>query len=181
MNVVFRGLLYTVTMLTVALATLAISTLLGGCAVREAQVSTQITLTSTAEGLDLADQIVEAVGQQPVEEAVAVVIESCRADGCSGDEAVVRLRTELAGWYGAVEGLEIGRASLEALQAALDTFVATGDLPGDWGPLCAALGRDLTTAVRLMRAAGVDVPELLDAAGPAVAGACSMVEEVCRD
>lgn len=177
---IIRGLAYAVLCMASALIALAAISILAGCVVHDAQVSTQITLTSTADGLDLADQIVESAGRQPVEAAVSRVIESCRTDGCSGDEAVARLRSELAGWYSAVRGLEIGRASLEALQAALDTWVATGDLPREWGPLCAALGRDLSASISLLRAAGVDVPGALDAAGPAVAGVCSMVEEVCR-
>ena len=175
-----RGLGYFATTAVTILLTLWILSTLAGCTVSRAQVNTQLTLTSTAERLDLADQIVEAAGQQPVEAAVASVIASCQAEGCTGDEAVVRLRLELAGWYGAVEGLEIARASLEALQSALDTWVATGDLPGDWGPLCAALGRDLSASISLLRAAGVDVPGALDDAGPAVAVVCVMVEEVCH-
>jgi hypothetical protein len=177
---ILRGLSCVFTFLMVAFTVLVALTLLGGCTVREAQINTQLALTSTAEGLDLADQIVEDAGQQPVEAAVASVIASCQAESCTGDEAVVRLRLELAGWYAAVSGLEVGRASLEALQVALDTWAATGDLPGDWGLLCAALGRDLSASISLLRATGVDVPGALDAAEPAVSGVCSMVEEVCR-
>jgi len=161
-----------------ALITLMVASALAGCSAHQAQVSTQLTLTSTAEALDLADQVVETAGQQPIEAAVASVIASCQVDECSEEEAVRRLRAELACWYAAVAGLEITRASLEALQAALDTWVATGQLPGDWGALCVALGRDLSTSVELLRASGVDVPGALESAGPAVAGVCEMIVEV---
>jgi len=164
----------------VAGATLAILAMvtLSACSVQQAQRSTQITLTTTAEALDLADQIVREAGRQPVEDAVDHVLAICSERECSREERLELLRAELASWYAATEGLEVSAAALHTLQAALDTWVATGDLPGDWGPLCVSLGRDLEAAVGLLVAAGVEVPPQLGRSGGLVAGACGLVVDL---
>ena len=169
MNVVFRGLLYAVTMLTVALATLALSTLLGGCTVSRAQVATQTALAQAAESLEATDRAVSLAGRPYVTGAVDRV-RTIHPEG--GDEAVSALRSELEPWYQAVEAMEHTQTSLELLQASAETWYATNDLPDDWEPLCAALRGDVEALLGLLEAVGVEVPA-------AISGATGFVEGIC--
>jgi hypothetical protein len=162
----------------VALGLVVVGLLSSGCGVGRAQVATQTALVAVAEGLDVADRAVVAVGQSRVDDAVLVVRSRCAA-GCS--DPVQELRDELAPWYQAVGGLEAARATLEALQAAAEIWYVSDALPDSWPALCEAVEDEVRAVLALLEIAGVDVQE---AVGPDDAATLSrlvgLVGPICR-
>jgi len=106
------------------------------------------------------------------DEAVADARARCAVTECADPLALYD--ASMAPLDRAVDGLEVAVEALRVAQAALDAWVATGQLP-DTGPLCRALGDALAPLAGLLDQAGVDVPPVVAGAGPAVEAICVVV------
>lgn len=137
-------------------AVAAVATL-SGCTVRRAQVATQTSLTSVADG---------------VQAAADIVARSVPA--AEPGEGVEAYRERAAAHYQAATAYDSSREALLALQAAQDAWVISGDLPDNWPALCSALGDAVGHLISSIEVAGVDLPAALSVAPGAVSSACSI-------
>lgn len=138
------------------LAVLVLS-FLGGCTVRRAQVAVQAGLTSTADGVQTAADIV--AGHVPPA-IPGEGVESYNARTAAFEEAAV--------------AYDATAEALRALQAGQDAWVHSGDLPDNWPALCHDIGEALAHLLRAVEAAGVEVPGALTAAPGAAESACAI-------
>jgi len=134
-----------------------LAVLLAGCTVRRAQVAVQASLTSVADGVQTATDIV-----------ASQVPPAIPGEGVEAYDARTRAFAQASVAY------DVTASALDALQAAQDAWVASGSLPDTWPALCHALSEGLAALLAAIAAAGVDVPGALSAAPGAAESACTI-------
>lgn len=140
-----------------------------GCAVTQAQVAVQTSLTGLAEGVHAGDEALAIAVPRLSSEAISDARTRCAVTACADPLALYA--EEMADVDQAVDGLEVAAEALRLAQVAQDAWVASDELP-DAGPLCAALGDAVRPLAGLLDEAGVEVP-------PGIAGAGGVVEIMC--
>jgi hypothetical protein len=151
---------------------LVLATLLGGCAVHQAQVATQTSLTALAVAVDAGDDALVAAEPEIRAAAVTCARDACGAVQCP--DPTVYIEDCSADADAAVDGLEVAAEALRVAQTAQDAWVASDQLP-DAGPICEALGAAINAVPGLLDEAGVDVPPGLSGAGAVVTVICGVV------
>jgi ABC-type amino acid transport substrate-binding protein len=141
----------------------------GATPLQQAQIATQTSLTTLAEGLSATDESVAEAIEEASEDAIA----AARTSGGGVEE----YKETMAIWYDVAVALEVAHHALNMGQTILNAWVMAEDLPDHetMSQFCGYIEEAFEQLLRALQTVNVDMPEALEAAVPHTSTICNVM------